>query len=91
MRPSETTVNSAADDLLVRLGDDSRSRVSIAASDLQAGRAALCLLSLRAIVVVPTAAEAPQLFDLATDLAGRGPDHVDGGAAVWLSPCTPAR
>ena len=88
MRPSATTANAAADDLFIRLGDDARNGIAATASDLQAGRAALCLLSLRAIVVVRGVAEGAQLVDLATDLAGRGPDHVDGGASVWLVQCS---
>ncbi|MET3808865.1 hypothetical protein ABIB25_005895 [Nakamurella sp. UYEF19] len=88
MRPPSTSTSSAAGDLLVRLGNDARNGIAINGSDLQAGRAALCELSLRAIVVVRSVAEGPQLIDLATDLAGRGPDHLDGGASVWLVQCS---
>lgn len=88
MRPPATTDSSAAGDLLVRLGNDVRNRIAITASNLQAGHAALCLLSLRAIVVVQTAAEVAQLDDLGNDLAGTGPDHVGGGASVWLVRCS---
>lgn len=91
MRPLAHSESFRAGADLVRLSDEAQQGPIDERVPLSAARSALCALSLRAIVVVNSVSEGPQLIDLAMRITERGPDHLDGGVSVWLIKCPDAK